>query len=194
VKYFILPAALMLTACSLPGLSGMGNFMTATHPTQEYCASRGLTLDAAVQQCVVPPASQGAETTGSLPLRATITEKPLSPPAQPASAQQTVQQPRPQQSQPQQPPVQPEQHQVQEQRASLSVPIEPKAAIKPDSPQNSEMATEYAHFVRASGYRCDSVSSLAPRPGGVTLVCNQSAFRYAIKDKDKDGRWIVTLE
>jgi hypothetical protein len=181
----------MLTACSLPGVPGMGSFMTATHPTQESCASRGLTLDAAIQQCVVPPASKGPETTGSLPSRASITEKPLSPPA---PAQQTVQQPRPQQSQPQQPPVQPEQYQVQEQRASLSVPIEPKGAIKPGSPPNSEMATQYAHFVRASGYRCDSVSSLAPRPGGVTLVCNQSAFRYAIEDKDKDGRWIVTLE
>jgi hypothetical protein len=192
VKYFILPAVLMLTACSLPSVPGMGSFMTATHPTQESCASRGLTLDAAIQQCVVPPASKGPETTGSLPSPASITEKPLSAPAAPA--QQTVQQPRPQQSPPQQPTFQPEQHQVQEQRASLSVPIEPKAVIKPDSPQNSELATEYAHFVRASGYRCDSVSSLAPRPGGVILVCNQSAFRYAINDKDKDGRWIVTLE
>jgi hypothetical protein len=194
VRYFIVLAALMVTACSLPGVPGMGSFMTAAHPTQEYCASRGLTLDAAIQQCVVPPASQGAQTTGSLPSQASLTEKPPSPPAPPVPAQQTVQQPRPQQSQPQQPIVQPEQHQAQEQRASLSVSIEPKAVIKPDSPQNSEMATEYAHFVRATGYRCDSVSSLAPRPGGVTLVCNQSAFRYAIKDKDKDGRWIVTLE
>jgi hypothetical protein len=184
----------MLTACSLPGLSGMGSFMTAAHPTQEYCASRGQTLDAVVQQCVVPPASQGAETTGSLPSRASITEKPLSPPAQQAPAQPTAQQPRPQQSQPQQLPVQPQQHQPQEQRASLSVPIEPGAVIKLASPQNSEMVTEYAHFVRASGYRCDSISALEPRPGGVTLVCNRSTFRYAIEGKDKAGRWIVTIE
>jgi len=184
----------MLTGCSLPGVYGLGSFMTATHPKPEYCASRGMTLDAAIPQCVAPPASQGAETTGSLPSQASITEKPLSPPAQQAPLQPTAQQPRPQQSQPQQPPVQPQQHQPQEQRTSLSVLIEPGAVIKPDSPQSSEVAGEYAHFVRASGYRCDSISGLAPRPGGVTLVCNQSAFRYAIKDKDKDGRWIVTIE
>jgi hypothetical protein len=183
----------MLTACSLPGVSGMGSFLTATHPTQEYCASRGLTLDAAVQQCVAP-ASQEAETTGSLPSQASITQKPLSPPVQQAPAQPTAQQPRPQPSQPQQPPVQPQQHQPQEQRTSLSVPIEPGAVIKLDSPQNSEMVTEYAHFVRASGYRCDSISALEPRPGGVTLVCNRSTFRYAIEGKDQDGRWKVTIE
>jgi hypothetical protein len=184
----------MLAACSLPGLSGMGGFMTATHPTQEYCASRGLTLDAAVQQCVAPPASQGAETTGSLPSQASITEKPFPPPAQQTPPPPTAQQPRPQQSQPQQPPVQPQQHQPQEQRASLSVPIEPGAVIKPDSPRSSEMVTEYAHFVRASGYRCDSISAIEPRPGGVTLVCNRSTFRYAIEGKDQDGRWKVTIE
>jgi hypothetical protein len=184
----------MLTACSLPGVSGMGSFMTATYPTQEYCASRGLTLDAALQQCVASPASQGAETTGSLRPQASITEKPYPLPAQQAPAQPTTQQPRPQQSQPQQPPIQPQQHQPQEQRASLSIPIEPDAVIKLDSPQKSEIVTEYAHFVRASGYRCESISALAPRPGGVTLVCNQSAFRYAIEAKDKDGRWIVTIE
>lgn len=64
--------------------------------------------------------------------------------------------------------------------------------ITPDSAQNSEMAAEFAHFVRATGYRCDSISALAPRPGGFTLACNRSTFRYAIKDKD--GRWIVTIE
>jgi hypothetical protein len=64
--------------------------------------------------------------------------------------------------------------------------------FKPASQQSSEVATEYAHFVRATGYRCDSISALAPRPGGVTLVCNRSALRYAIKDND--GRWVVTVE
>ena len=64
--------------------------------------------------------------------------------------------------------------------------------IGADAPQNSETAAEFAHFVRASGYRCDSISALAPRPGGFTLACNRSAFRYAIKNRD--GRWIVTTE
>jgi len=159
----------MLSACALPGAS---SFMTAT---QEFCASRGLALDATSKQCVRPPASQGAETTASLP---------------PRPQQSQPQQSQPQQAQPQQPSAQPEQ--PQERRAALSVPIEQGAVIRPASPQNSEMAAEFAHFVRASGYRCDSISALAARPGGFTLACNRSAFRYAIKEKD--GRWIVKIE
>jgi len=187
----------MLTACALPGVSGMGGFMTAMHPTQEFCASRGLTLDATSKQCVTPPASQAAVTTGSLPSQTVATEQPSSPPAEQAPLQSKAQQPRSQQSQPQQaqppqPPAQPQEPQPQEKRAGLSVPNEQDAVIKPESPQSSETAAEFAHFVRASGYRCDSISALTPRPGGFTLACNRSAFRYAIKDKD--GRWIVTIE
>jgi len=181
----------MLSACALPGASRMGSF------TQEFCASRGLTLDATSKQCVTLPASQGAETTGSLPSQTITTAQPSSPPAQQAPWQPKAQQPRPKQSQPQQappqqPPDQSQQPQPQEKRAGLSVPIEQDAVIRPESPQNSETAAEFAHFVRASGYRCDSISALAPRPGGFTLACNRSTFRYAIKDKD--GRWIVTIE
>jgi hypothetical protein len=188
----------MLTACALPGASGMGSFMTAMHPTQEVCASRGLTLDATSKQCVTPPASQGAATTGSLPSQTITTEQLSSPPVQqappqPKAEQRRPQQFQPQQAQPQQPPAQPQQSQ---EKAGLSVPIELDAAIRADSPQNSETAAVFAHFVRASGYRCDSISALAPRQGGFTLACNRSTFRYSIKDKDKDkdGRWIVTIE
>jgi outer membrane biosynthesis protein TonB len=192
VRNFILPAALMLTACALPGASGMGSSMTAMHPTQEFCASRGLALDATGTRCVTPPASQGVETTGSLPSQTTTTEPPSSPPLQQAPPQPKSEQSRhPQQAQPQ-PPAQPQEHQPQEKRAGFPVPIEQDALIRPDSPQNSEAASEFAHFVRASGYRCDSISALAPRPGGFTLTCNQSTFQYAIKNKD--GRWMVTIE
>jgi hypothetical protein len=209
VRYFIVPAALMLAACALPGASGTGSLMTAMHPTQDSCAARGLTLDATSQQCVIPPPSQGAETTGSLSSQTVATAQPSSPPAQQAPTQPKTGQPgsqsfKPQQAQPQQPPAQPQQTQTQTQtqtqsqtqtqdrRAGLSVSIEQDAVIRPDSQQNSEMAAEFAHFVRASGYRCDSISALAPRPGGFTLVCNQSTFRYAIKNKD--GGWTVTIE
>jgi hypothetical protein len=203
VRYFIVPAALMLAACALPGASGTGSLMTATHPTQDSCAARGLTLDATSQQCVILPLSQAAETTGALPAQTVATAQPSSPPAQQALPQPKAEQPgrqpfKPQQAQPQQPPAQPQQPQTQTQiqtqdrRAGLSVSIEQDAVIRPDSQQNSEMAAEFAHFVRASGYRCDSISALAPRPGGFTLVCNQSAFRYAIKNKD--GGWTVTIE
>jgi hypothetical protein len=30
---------MLFAESALPGVSGMGSFMTATHPTQEYCAS-----------------------------------------------------------------------------------------------------------------------------------------------------------
>jgi cell division septation protein DedD len=198
VRYFIVPAALMLAACALPGASGTGSLMTAMHPTQESCVSRGLTLDATSQQCVIPPTSPAAETTGALPSQTIATAQPSSPPAppQPKAEQPGPRQFKSQQAQPQQSPAQPQQSQPQPQpqdrRVGLSVPIEQDAVIKPDSQQNSETAVEFAHFVRASGYRCDSISALAPRPGGFTLVCNRSTFRYAVKDKD--GGWIVTIE
>jgi hypothetical protein len=195
VRYFIVPAALMLTACALPGASGTGGFMTAMHPTQESCASRSMTLDTTSKECVTPPPD--AETTGSLPSPTTTTTQPPSPPAQQAVTQPKAEQPgsrqfKPQQAAPQQPPALPQQPEPQERRAGLSVPVEPDAVIRPDSPENSETAIEFAHFVRASGYRCDSISALAPRPSGFTLVCNRSTFRYAIKGKD--GGWIVTIE
>lgn len=189
-----MPAALLLTACALPGASGTGSSMTAMNPTQGSCVLRGQTLDATSKQCVTPPASQGADTTGSLPSQTAAADEPSAPPPQQGPPQPKAKQARPQQSQPQQQPEQaPAQpQQPQEKRAALSVPIEQDAVIGADAPQNSETAAEFAHFVRASGYRCDSISALAPRPGGFTLACNRSAFRYAIKNRD--GRWIVTTE
>jgi len=185
VRYLIVLTAFLLTACALPGVFGS---VTATQPTQESCTSRGLMLDAASKQCV---ASKEAETTGSLPSQAISAP----PSAQQGPPQPKAQQPRPQQSQPQQAqpqlPAQPQQ-QAQSQRSALSVPIEQDAALRPHTPQSSETAIEFAHFVRASGYRCDSISALAPRPGAFTLACNRSTFRYTIKSKG--GGWIVTIE
>lgn len=71
-----------------------------------------------------------------------------------------------------------------------SIPVESDANFA--SPQIVETAVEFAHFVRASGHRCDSISALGPSQGGFTLTCNQSTFRYAIEDKD--GRWTVTVQ
>lgn len=74
------------------------------------------------------------------------------------------------------------------------VPIEPDAVISPKLSQDFELMSELAHFVRASGYRCDSVSALEPLPPsrGFKLVCNRSNYRYAIENKD--GRSTVTAE
>lgn len=64
MRHFFILTALMLAACALPGASGTNSFMSAFHPTQEFCDSRGLTLDATTKQCVTaakkPPAAEPA--------------------------------------------------------------------------------------------------------------------------------------
>lgn len=156
--------ALMLGACALPGASGVSSFMTTMHPTQEFCASRGLTLDATTKQCVTP--------------------KPAQPPPQVVHAQ-----PIPTPAHQPAPPV-PQQHE----RESASVPIEPDAAISPKLKRDADQMDELAHFVRASGYRCDSISALRllPTSPGFKLVCNHSAYTYKIEDSG--SRSIVTVE
>jgi hypothetical protein len=187
VRLFLILAALTLTACALPGASGTNSFMSTMHPTQEFCASRGLTLDATTKQCVTPqptkpPSSAPAEAvTGSLPQVAQVQSQsqpkpsaPSAPPAAPAA--------------PTLPP--PPEHQ----RAAPAVPIEPDAVIYPELLQDFDLMSELAHFVRASGYRCDSISALRPLPPsrGFKLVCNRFSYKYAIENKD--GRSIVTVE
>jgi hypothetical protein len=187
VRLFLILAALTLTGCALPGASGTNSFMSTMHPTQEFCASRGLTLDAATKQCVTlqptkPPSPAPAEgVTGSLPQVAQVQSqsqpKPSAPSAPPAAPAVPALSP-------------PQEHQ----RAAPSVPIEPDAVIYPKLVQDFDLMSELAHFVRASGYRCDSISALRPLPParGFKLVCNRFSYKYAIENKD--GRSIVTVE
>jgi hypothetical protein len=187
VRYFYVLATLMLTACALPGASGGNSFMSAMHPTQDFCESRGLTLDATTKQCASPPktAASPEGVTGSLPQGASA-QKTASPSSQPAPANPSpvtaVQPPAP----PQPPPPQ------ERQRAEPKVPVEPDAVIYSQFAQNFELMSELAHFVRASGYRCDSISALDPVPGGYKLICNRASYKYAIEEKN--GRSIVTAE
>jgi hypothetical protein len=171
-------AALTLTACALPGASGTGSLMSGMHPTQEFCATRGMTLDAATRQCVTPPqpaapSPSAPAVTGSLPKVAQAQPQPA-PSAPPAVAAQ----PQPQ----------------ERQRPAPSVPIDPDAAIYADLSQDFDLMSELAHFVRASGYRCDSISALAPLASshGFKLVCNRFSYKYAIEQKD--GRSTVTVQ
>ena len=80
------------------------------------------------------------------------------------------------------------------QRSAASIPIELDAAIYSELNQDCDHMFEFAHYVRASGYRCDSISALQPLPpsSGFKLVCNRFAFKYKIEDKG--GHWIVTME
>jgi len=188
VRHLAILAALALTACTLPGLSSGNSFMSSMHPTQEFCASRGMTLDPATKQCTTPPQSTppAAETTGSLPQGAQKPAQPQSPPgtstASPAapasvSAATSAQPPPP-----------------ERQRPGEAAPVEPDAVIHADLKGDFDLMSELTHFVRASGYRCDSISALAPLAytHGYKLVCNHFNYKYAIEEKD--GRSSVTVQ
>lgn len=205
LKHVLILAALMLAACALPGASDTGGLMSIMHPSQEYCASRELTLDAATKQCVTPRQSTAApatttpasapSVTGSVPQVAqtghSASPGPAAPPgpaaspgpAPPVSPSIPAALPAPAQPPP-----------PERQRATRSVPIEPDAVIHPELAQDFDLMSELAHFVRASGYRCDSISALQPLPPsrGFRLVCNRFSYKYAIDNKD--GRSIVTVE
>jgi hypothetical protein len=192
VRHVQVLAALMLTACALPGASGGSSFMSAMHPTQDFCESRGMTLDATTKQCVALPKTSTLTPSPSPPADAVTGSLPPGAPAQkaaPAQSPPAAAKPAPVAAMrlpPQPPPPQ------QRQSADLKVPIEPEAAIYPQFAGNFDLMFELAHFVRASGYRCDSISALDPRPGGYQLVCDHSNYKYAIQNKG--GRSIVTVE
>jgi hypothetical protein len=85
-------------------------------------------------------------------------------------------------------------HRLQEyKQTALTTPIEPDAVIYPGA-QQSVSLLELVHYVRASGFRCDSISALQPLPSshGYRLVCNRFSFKYAIEDKD--NRLTVAVE
>ena len=204
MKHFLILAALMLAACTLPGApdtNGLGSIM---HPSQDYCASRELTLDAATKQCVTPsqartaPATTPATTATATAATATTPPTSAPAPAVTGSVPQVAQaghSASPGPAAPASPSIPaPAQPLPQEHRAARSVPIEPDALIHRELAQDFDLMYELAHFVRASGYRCDSISALQPlSPArGYKLVCNRFSYKYAIDNKD--GRSIVTAE
>jgi hypothetical protein len=175
VRYLIVVLASTLASCG-----GIGSLTTAIHPTEEHCAD--------FQPCATSPESLKGDLTASLPSQTKPTEQPSSPPpAQQASVQPAGQPTQAEPSQPQRPPAEPP---ALQQQSRTSVPIEREALIEYE---NTEMAVEYAHYVRASGYRCDSVSALAEHLTSVTLACNQSSLRYAIS-WDGEGRLTVEIK
>lgn len=72
-----------------------------------------------------------------------------------------------------------------QQPLGLSVPIDSDAKIDPELEQNRDLMSQLAYYVRASGYRCESISALQPLPAsrGYVLICNRSTFRYDIEAK-----------
>ena len=170
--------SLMLGACSLPGASDMPN-LAHLQPTQEFCASQKLTLDATTKQCFLTQelcASRGQTLDAALGQCVA----PKSPPPPPV---QVVQVP---------PPPAALVHSQQRQQALVQ--IESDAMVYPELKEDVARIDELAHFVRASGYRCDSISALRPLPtsSGFKLACNHSTYKYEIEDKG--GSSIVTVE
>jgi hypothetical protein len=150
-------------------------------PTQEFCASQKLTLDSTTKQCVMTQelcASCGLTLDATLGQCVTRKSAPQLPP-------QVVQV---------QPPPAAPVHSQQAQRAARLVQIESDATINPELKQDVAQMDELAHFVRASGYRCDSISALRPLPtsNGFKLACNHSTYKYEIEDKGSGS--IVTVE
>jgi hypothetical protein len=186
--FVVILAALTLTECAPPGASGT-SFMSSMHPTQEFCASRQMTLDPSTKRCVTSPqpAPTTGDVTGSLPPGSetpaqsgptpSATSKPSLPTAS-APTPATVPVPPP-----------PDGHQT----TSLA-PVESDAEIQAELRQDVELMFELIHYVRASGYRCASISALQPLSysKGFKLVCDHFSFRYAIEDKD--GRITVTVQ
>jgi hypothetical protein len=225
VKHVVILAALGLTACALPGASGTGSLLGGMHPTQEFCASRQMTLDPATKQCVTPSqqaATQSPPTTGSVtpsPASGSATgSSPQSGQQQPAQQQPAQQQPAQRQAAQQQaaqtqssspaaapavsiqpapftPPATPAASPPQERaRSASAMPVEADAVIYPELRQDAELMYELAHYVRASGYRCDSISALQrlSYAQGFKLVCNHFNYKYVIEQKD--GRSTVAVE
>jgi len=172
--------SLTLGACALPGAFDMPNLMHL-QPTQEFCTSQKLTLDSTTKQCVM---TQELCASRGLTLDATLGQC-----VTPKSAPQ----PPPQVVQVQPPPAAPV-HSQPGQRAAPLVQIESDATIYPELKQDVAQMDELAHFVRASGYRCDSISALRPLPTskGFKLACNHSTYKYDIEDRGSGS--IVTVE
>ena len=59
----------------------------------------------------------------------------------------------------------------------------------------AELIRAAVEMVRASGYRCDSVSYVGLRAlfwSGIALDCNR--YRYSYRIEDVGGNWIVTVK
>jgi hypothetical protein len=134
--------------------------------------SQKLTLDSTTKQCVM---TQELRASRGLTLDATLGQC-VTPKSAPQLPPQVVQV---------QPPPAAPVHSQQGQRAAPLVQIESDATINPELKRDVAQMDELAHFVRASGYRCDSISALRPLPtsNGFKLACNHSTYKYEIEDK-----------
>jgi hypothetical protein len=79
-----------------------------------------------------------------------------------------------------------------------NVPIEPDAYLSPPDtvPRSQLLAAMDASvaLIRASGWRCDTISGFRVLlwETGYNIHCNQ--FRYHYEVKDRGGRWVAELK
>jgi len=82
--------------------------------------------------------------------------------------------------------------------SAQSTPIEPDAMISgtSDFPKQQliGLIDPAVGMIRASGYRCDSISVVRPfiLSRGFTVLCNN--FRYEYDFSDRGGNWVVELQ
>lgn len=78
---------------------------------------------------------------------------------------------------------------------SQSAPFEADAIIDHSSGINFPSLVEPAvGMIRASGWRCDSISAMLPFliHRGFSVTCNHN--RYTYNFEDKGGNWVVSLD
>ena len=63
-----------------------------------------------------------------------------------------------------------------------------------DTAELAELGGTLTRFIRAHGWRCDTISGLVPmtRRRGYFVKCN--GFMYAYEVVDRGGNWTVTLD
>lgn len=72
-------------------------------------------------------------------------------------------------------------------------PIESDSFVDDGITRLDEVIDELVGLVRASGYRCDSITVVRRMlMGGFELACNKGSYEYEIEDKG--GHWRVTLQ
>lgn len=73
-----------------------------------------------------------------------------------------------------------------------AVPVEQGADLY--KPITRETAAFLGDTVKASGYRCDSVSGALSTGGGTTYRVNCNGYRYTYEIKDVGGTWKIFVK
>lgn len=78
--------------------------------------------------------------------------------------------------------------------AIAATPVERDAMIDDKFKGRTDVLEELVTFIKAHGYRCDSISAARPMvfSRGFVVRCNQWAYEFEIEDKG--GKWRITVK